>query len=473
MKRYQSFGGGRSLIGGLAASLLIMLVASQGLCAGQTRIITLEEALQITLENNKDIQKAEEYRRKVMGIYVEKRADALPQLTAIATGSRSWDQAQASAQSVGPFTVGPVIIGPITTPPNIDSEYFLTSLTQPLFTWGQVGAAIRAAKFGLASAGDELRISRQAALRDVSAAFYDALLASESHAIALQNLRQKEAHADEARRRFTMGVATEYDVLAAQVAVDNARPDAIRTENLVKTSREQLRFLLGIPEEVDVSGHLETSMEAIPEYDETLQLAFKRRPELADLRNRVGASKELVKVYQAENKPRLDFKASGGYKELTLGSTEYEGKTWSLGLTVSFPFFDGFRTKGKVDQAKSDVSNLKIEEAKTLDAIALQIRTSLNKVVESAGIVQGLSGTVSQAERLLSMAEKGYEYGVKTHLDVEDAELNLSQARLGLASARRDYLVARVTLVWSMGILGEEAPGQPLQNGGTSTEARS
>ena len=178
MKRYQSFGGGRSLIGGLAASLLIMLVASQGLCAGQTRIITLDEALQITLENNKDIQKAEEYRRKVMGIYVEKRADALPQLTAIATGSRSWDQAQASAQSVGPFTVGPVIIGPITTPPNIDRNTFLTTHTQPLLRGGRLGPQSGRQN----SAWPRLVTSfafRQAALRDVSAAFYDALLASE------------------------------------------------------------------------------------------------------------------------------------------------------------------------------------------------------------------------------------------------------------------------------------------------------
>ena len=102
----------------------------------------------------------------------------------------------------------------------------------------------------------------------------------------------------------------------------------------------------------------------------------------------------------------------------------------------------------------------KIEEAKALDSIALQVRTSLNKVKESTGIVQGLSGTVSQAERLLQMAAKGYEYGVKTHLDVEDAELNLSQARLSLASARRDYVVAKVTLAWAMGILEDGVNGR-------------
>lgn len=449
-------GGSASVVRIVTVLCLVALFSSRGFGADQVRVLTLDEARQIALKNNRDIQTAQEYRNKVLGFYVEQRAAALPQLTATVVGARSWDQAQAAAQSIGPFTVGSAVIGPIATPPNAEDRTYAVGLTQPLYTWGQVGAAIKAAKYGIASADEQLRQYRQAALRDVSAAFYDVLLAKESHTIAVQNLRQKESHADEARRRFTAGVATEYDVLAAQVAVDNARPDAIRTENAVRVSREQLRFYLGIPEEVDVAGQLEAPMESVPEYDETLRVAFKRRPELADLRGKLGMSEELVKVYQAGNKPRLDLKASGGYREMTLGHSEFEGKTWSVGVAMTFPFFDGFKTKGKVAQAKSDVSTARIAEAKTLDSVALQVRNSLNKVWESAGIVQGLSGTVSQAERLLAMAQKGYEYGVKTHLDVQDAELNLSQARYSLASARRDYLVARVTLVWSAGVLGED-----------------
>jgi HAE1 family hydrophobic/amphiphilic exporter-1 len=459
MKRHCSRIRGRaSIVLILAALCPAILMAVPGKATEQVRALTLDEALQITLENNKDIQKAEEFRRKVMGIYVEQRAAALPQLTATATGGRSWDEAQAGAQSIPSFNIGPFTIGPIKIPPNVEDKNVGVGLTQPLFTWGQIGAAIRAAKFGIASAADQLRVARQAALRDVSAAFYDVLLAKEAYAIALQNLRQKESHADEARRRYAAGVSTEYDVLAGEVAVENARPDAIRTENLVRTSRDRLRFILSVAEDVDPQGDLHGSIGPVPEYEEVLETAYRRRPELTDLKDRLAFSSELVKVARAGNKPRLDLKASGGYRELTLGPTEYEGKTWSVGLAVTFPFFDGFRTKGRVDQAKSDVSTLKIEEAKTLDAIALQIRDSLNKVRESAGIVQGLSGTVSQAERLLQMAEKGYEYGVKTHLDVEDAELNLVQARGSLASAWRDYLVARVTLTWAMGILGEDQP---------------
>ena len=67
--------------------------------------------------------------------------------------------------------------------------------------------------------------------------------------------------------------------------------------------------------------------------------------------------------------------------------------------------------------------------------------------------MKAASGTVSQAERLLSMAEKGFELGVKTRLEVQDAELNLSSARVNLAQAQRDYRVARVNLEWVAGTL--------------------
>ena len=422
------------------AVCLVAFLASHSFAASDVKTVTLEEALQITLEKNRDIQKAEEYKNKVMGIYVEQRAAALPQVTATGIGARSWDDALAPINGFG----------------RQETRSLELSLTQPLYTWGQVEAAMRAAKFGIATAGDQLRFYRQAALRDVSAAFYDALLAREFSTIAQQNFDQKTKHLDETRRKFALGVATEYDVLAAQVAVENAKPDVIRTENQIRTTRERLRFLLGISEEqIEVRGQLFASVEPVEQYDEALRKAHEKRPELAQLRNQLGLSTELVKVAGAGNKPRLDLRATTGYKTVILGRDDFNGKTWSVGLIATFPFFDGFRTKGKVAQAQSDVLSLKIDEAKTLDSISLQVRDTVNAVKEAEDIARGLTGTVSQAEKLLQMAEKGYEYGVKTRLEVDDAELNLSSARGNLARAYRDYLVAKVTLTWAMGILGE------------------
>jgi len=68
---------------------------------------------------------------------------------------------------------------------------------------------------------------------------------------------------------------------------------------------------------------------------------------------------------------------------------------------------------------------------------------------------------VKQAERLLAMAEQGYQLGVKIRLEVEDAELNLVQAKSNLARARRDYQVSLTDLAWATGVLGETPKAAP------------
>jgi HAE1 family hydrophobic/amphiphilic exporter-1 len=327
--------------------------------------------------------------------------------------------------------------------------------SQAIFTWGQVGAAIRAAKAGLMTAEDQLRLYRQEAILNVTKTFYNVLLARELHAISLQNLEQKVRHLDESERRFAVGVATDYDVLAARVAADNARPEVIRTENLVRQALDRLRYHLAMEDELDAAGTLESDFEVPPSFDEAFASAREHRPELADLRHRLVAAQELVTVANAEDKPRLDLRGGYGWKDLEVDGEQSDGPAWSIGLHFSFPIFDGLRTRGKVAQAESEVRSRIIDEAQLLDNIAMECRDGVNGLKEAEEIVRALAGTVGLAERLLEMAEKGFEYGVKIRLEVDDAELNLKQARGSLARARRDYLVARSSLARVMGTLGE------------------
>lgn len=400
--------------------------------------LSLDRALELALEKNKDIQKAREYRNQVEGRYVEERATALPQFLIKAGISRERDESQLAYGRFFPL--------------ERETRSAGIGFSQILYSFGQVEAAIRAAKVGIKTADDQLVLFQQAALKEVSSAFYDCLLSKELYALAGQNLEQKIRHRDEAKKKFQAGTATDYDVLAAEVAVENARPEVIRTENMIRISKERLRFLLGLEDrEIDAQGGLETAIEAYPSFEGSLARAWKNRPELSNFKNRIGIAEELLTIAKAGNKPRLDFRAGYGWQGLDVQTSQADGPTWTAGLYVTFPFFDGLRTQGKVVQAKSELATLKIEEAKVLDAIFLQTQEAVNYVREAGEIVKGLSGTVSQAQRLLEMAEKGYHFGVKTRLDVDDAQLNLRQAQFNLAKAKRDYLVAQVSLEWVMG----------------------
>ena len=100
---------------------------------------------------------------------------------------------------------------------------------------------------------------------------------------------------------------------------------------------------------------------------------------------------------------------------------------------ATVPIFDGWRTKGLVAQARSNRASLDIDALKLREAIALEVRTAVDSAREAAELLTALGGPVKQAERLLALAEKGFELGVKTRLDVQDAELNLQAAQANLA----------------------------------------
>ena len=447
---------GKKAAAGAVAAALVLLhgfpfpgpPAAAASDSAAVEILTLDEALRAAVAGNRNVAKAMELRTSFEGKYVEERASALPQFLGTASATRAWDGSQTLFDA----------------PPASNRYVAQLGVSQPLYSSGAVAAGIRAAGKGLATADDRLRIARQAVLRDVYASFHDILLGRELNRIAIEDRAQKARHLDEARKKYAIGTATDYDVLAAEVALRNAGPEIVRTGNLVRVSRERLRFLLGRDgREVDANGDLSVAVVDLPNYDNALATAVAHRPELSDLRNRQGVAQELLVIARTGNRPRLDFRGALGWQEIDFGPEDVGGKTWSAGVFASWPLFDGLRTRGRVAQAGSDVRTLRIEEAQLLDAVALEVRDAANAVREAGEIVNALAGTVDQADRLVTLGEKGYEYGVKTRLDVDDAQLNRSRALGNLARARRDYLVAGAALRHAMGTLGDEIATPPGQ----------
>jgi len=411
--------------------------------AENVRSLTLDQALAIAAEKNRAIARAIEFRNQAEGFYVAERAAALPRLTVKGNYLREKDEALGT--------------------PEYDRSETSLQLDQALFTWGQVRAAIRAASLGMQTADERLRASRQNALRDTAVNFYDVLFARELNSVFTQTLTQKSRRLDEARKRNAVGLATDYDVLVAEVAEANARPEVVRTDNLVRTRRDRLRLVLGAEQPVDTVGDLSATLVDPPAYKDAMATARERRPELLDLRHRIGIAGELVTIARAGDKPRLDLAGNYGWKDLESDASDLDGKKWDIGIKLSWPVFDGLKTSGRVRQASSEREALRIDEQQLLDTIGLEIREALDRIRVATELVHALDGTVAQAEKLVRLSEKGFEYGVKIRLEVDDAELNLRQTRSSLALARRDYLVAMVDLALAMGVLGEDRlPGLPV-----------
>ena len=417
------------------------------------KTLTLAEALAIAAEHNRDVQKAREYRNWVQGKYEEERAAALPQAKVVATWSANRDSSQSKLfENVAPggSTEITEIFG--------GKQQMISSelrVTQAIYTWGQVGSAIKAAALGIEVSQLQLERFRQAVARDVTIAYWNILAAKELARIAEADLAQKTRHLEEATRRQQVGTVTDYDVLAARVAVDNARPGVIRANHLITATRDQLRFLLAGQTPVDVIGTLDATVTPLPTYEELLTRAYANRPELAELKAQVGIYDQLIKITTADARPRVDFALNWGPRFVNLSSFGTSGTAWNMGIFATVPLFDGFRTKGRVAQTRSEQAQLRLDDLKTRDSIALDVRRALEAAEAAAAILQALSSTVQQAQQLLTLAEKGFELGVKTRLDVEDADLNFRMANGNLAAARRDYRIALVHLEWVVGTLGK------------------
>jgi HAE1 family hydrophobic/amphiphilic exporter-1 len=404
-----------------------------------------------------------EYKAWVQGKYLEERAYALPQVSFGANWRRQFDDSQSKLfQNLGDFGGGDT--GGDAGGSSFDfGEIFggrqdvgtaEVRVNQVVFTWGQVGAAIRAARVGFTFADDQLRQAQQTVIRDVATAFYDVLIAQEALAITTEDLAQKERVLAEARKRQLAGTATDYDVLSAEVVAQNARPSVIRAENAIRQAKDRLRFLLSNPAyDVDVKGDLNRPVDPVPDYEQVLQLALVNRPELAQLSSQRSIYGELVTIARAGNKPRVDFSAGFGKRHLALKTLSSTGTTWDAGVYLSVPIFDGKRTAGRVAQARSDFNQIALDEERSRDAVAVEVRAAVDAVREAAELLRATQGTVQQAERLAFLAEKGYELGVKTNLEVQDAQLNLRSARANLARAQRDYRVARIALAWVEGTI--------------------
>ncbi|MGA7617518.1 MAG: efflux RND transporter permease subunit [Thermoanaerobaculia bacterium] len=422
----------------LLIALAIFAVARQMSAAEP---LSLEDAVAMAKAKNRDVEAAKEYRNWVHGKYVEERAAALPHLTLNASGAKTSDKTYQA------------IFGDM-YPAEQRTYAADASITQVLFAWGKVGAAIRGARQGVMSADDHLEMAQQTAARDVTVAWFDVLLAKRIETIAKETLAQRERHLDAAKKRYELGVATDYDVLSGSVAVDNARPDVIRASNLVKTAMERLRLVLAEPElEAEVTGSLDAPLVEPPPYDRVVAEALRQRPDLKELEHQLAAYHELVKIAGADDKPRLDFRAGYGWTNLAAGAFDTEGKNWNGGVYMVFPIFDGMATRGRVAEAKSNFETARITFEKAKDELTLASRTTVDAVRESLSIVEALTGTEEQARRLLAMAEQGYELGVKTRLEVEDAQLNLSAAEANLATAQRNYRAAVTDLDWVRGAL--------------------
>lgn len=333
------------------------------------------------------------------------------------------------------------------------------SLTQPLWLAGKVGLGLDAAKTYRELSGYQVQVSKEDLRIQLTQAYYGTLLAGEALTVAKDALAQTQKHAARVKSMYEEGVASEYDMIRANVAVSNAKPGVSQAQAGYDLARKGLKSLLG----VDVSRPLVLKGElpdvvAAPEldYDQSTELALNKRPELKQLNLQEHLYKIQYKVHQRSwlwpnFMANLSWDATAQSSDLNVGKYEFLGGYGGT-LILQIPLFDGFKSHWKAQQAKIDMRNTRLQHTMATRGIEIQVYEALRNFQKSSEEMQAAHESLQQAQKGYDIAETRYQQGVGTQLEVLDSQLQLNVSKMNYLQSRFNLLMAKANYDRASGI---------------------
>jgi len=409
-----------------------------------SRPLSLADALNVALAQNATILKAQNDLEASQGVVVQTRAVALPQLKA--SGSYS-DQEITLVPGGVPFAL-----------PH-QSWNGGIQIVQSIYEGGKLRAALQAAGATQQQAIANYDTVVADTLLNVRLAYDDVLLTAQQIVVheASVNLLQKEL--DDQQHRFDAGTVPRFNVLRAEVAVANERPNLIHARNQNRIAKNNLSNLLGynLPRDVwqDIPLNLTDTFDTAPwnvVLPDAIQQALARRTELIALRKQIELQQLNVVSAKAGYKPSVQLVAGYNWVNNSFSAdVENELNGWSAGAQVSWNLFDGLLTRGKVIQAKAQYDHAKTDLTDQSRQIELAVRTAYSDFIEARETLESQQKVQEEAEESLREARARADAGTGTQLDVLDAETSLTQARTTQIQAQHDYVAARARLERAIG----------------------
>ena len=321
--------------------------------------------------------------------------------------------------------------------------------TYPLFTWGQLGNIYRQAVLGNQAAEQALEAVQLDIELKVRQAFNSFLLAQAFVDVVEQSLAQVERRYELAQEQKAAGVTTRLEVIRANVQVVNTRSQLIQAQNRRKLAEENFKLTLGLPLDkvVSIDGRLYAELKSV-NIDQAIATALERRPEIQQTETQEQIGEKQVKVAKAGNKPRVS--TFGNY---TFNDSERQAfdTSWSVGLTIQFPIFDGFATRARVNQARVNLDQIRTNKDQLVDGIKLEVKSGVFDLEAAQKLIEAQEGIVEQAAEGLRIANVQHEAGLITGVELTDVELSHTQAQVNRLQAIHDYIIAVAQLERAIG----------------------
>lgn len=410
--------------------------------------LTLSEAIKIALEDNPAIHVADQEIALKKVSYKEAWQSLLP--TVDLTGSVSYTVKAATMSLNGNnFKMGR----------DATSTWNgILSVNLPVYA-PAVYRTMKLGRMDIELAGEKSRESRLDMINQVTKAYFQLLLSQDSYDVLKGSYAYSEKNYEMVNAKYQAGSVSEYDKISAEVQMRNLRPSLVAAENAVRLAEVQLKVLLGISD-AELGLVVDDSLKAYercvklvesPENKGLLQNSVMRQ---YDLNEKILA--QTLKVQKTNFFPTLSMNYQFQDQSLFNDDFRFWHYDWApsstIALTLSVPLYRASNFT-KLQSIRIQMQQLGENRINTERQLNMQVQSCLDNMTASVEQMGSNKESVAQAEKGRMIAEKRYNVGKGTMLELNNSEIVLTQALLAYNQAIYDFLVAQADLKY---LYGEE-----------------
>lgn len=394
--------------------------------------ITLNQAIELALRNNKDLQAARITLERSQADLEAARSALFPTLSTEFQFSRD-NSAGAELQNAlaeqnaanSPFPVTPNL-----TPESTTNATGSLQLGYNIFSGGERAASIRRSEIQVQNSRLQVEVVSEQTRFEATDRYYALQGTDAQVAIAQASVEDAAQSLRDARLLEQAGLGTRFDVLRAEGDLATANEALTRAISDQRTARRRLAQILSVGQKVELTaadpiteaGTWNTTLE------QSIVQAYKNRAELEQQLNQADIYEQERYIALAGIQPKVDFLANYNYQnnfDNSVGLVD----GYSFAARVRWTFFDGGRAFAEARRADRNMDLAQTEFARQRNQIRLDVEEAYYTLISTQENISSTRTNVTRFEEALRLARLRFQAGVGTQTDVINAQRDLANAR--------------------------------------------
>jgi len=429
----------------LTLTIFVLLLLSSNVLAQQT--ITLEEAVQIGLENNYGLQISRNLQKQAENNLSLGNAGFLPMVDL--TGSRTEsieDSEFRSADGTGSTNEG------------ARSTNTNASLNLNWTVFDGLTSFARYDRLGLLKeiSDEQLRFDMEFMVSQIALSFFNVIRINEQMKVLENNIEVSLERIEIEETKVDLGSGSEYDLLQARSDLNADRAAFIRERNRLNEAKITLNELLSRDPRTDFDVTTEIDVNRFLPEEELFERLIKENAELAIARFENEVSQLEIREVQGERYPQISLTSGYSFNrsENDGGFFQFNETTgFSVGITARVNIFNGFNLNRRVQNAQIRKKNAEL----SLEAQKLRLESDFQAIFRtyqnSIELVDLEEDNLANAEETLDIALERFRLGSISSLEFREAQRTFLAAENRLINAKFEAKVAETELLQLTGEL--------------------